>query len=148
MDTKTYLNQIIVMDEIIQNRLSDIHNLRLMASGIGCGIENERVQTSTNGDAFTRLIDKIVDMEREVDESIDKRLDIIRQIETMNNAEERKILNRIFVKGQRFDKIAEEMNYSKRQIIRKYKKAMKNFEESYGDAYINKNMSLNATECP
>ena len=89
MTTKEYLNQIERLDKMITNKLSEIYQLKIMACSITVSGDSERVQTSGNHDKLGSTIAKIVDLERETDELVDslvdKRKEILRQIDNMKN---------------------------------------------------------------
>ena len=87
MTTKEYLSQVRRYDTIISNKLEELTELRIMAYGPRGYNFGERVQTSKSNDrAFADLI-KIADLEREVDKLVDKRVDIIQQIESLENTD-------------------------------------------------------------
>ena len=85
MDTKQYLSQIERLDKMIQNKLSEIYQLKTMACSVTVSNEKERVQTSSDKDRLGSTVAKIVDLEKEtdrlVDRFIEKRNHIIEQID-------------------------------------------------------------------
>ena len=72
MTTKQYLNQIHRIDKMINNKLSEIYQLKNLACSISISDNSERVQTSSDKDALGNAVSKIVDLEREVNDCIDK----------------------------------------------------------------------------
>ena len=87
MDTKQYLSQIERLDRVIQNKLTEIYQLKTMACNIVVSTENERVQTSGDKERMASTVAKIVDIEKEIDSLIDVQIErkntIIRQIESI-----------------------------------------------------------------
>ena len=85
MVTKQYLWQIERLDKMIQNKLSEIYQLKTMACSVTVSNDGERVQTSSDKDRLGSTVAKIVDLEKEtdrlVDRFIDKRNHIIEQID-------------------------------------------------------------------
>ena len=70
MQTKEYLNQISRMNRMINNKLTEISQLREMACSISAIKNEERVQSTPNFDKIGTVVSKIVDMEKEVDRLI------------------------------------------------------------------------------
>ena len=65
MTTKQYLNQIHRIDQIINNKLSEIYQLKNLACSISVSSDSDRVQTSSNQDPLGNAVAKIVDLENE-----------------------------------------------------------------------------------
>ena len=72
MDTKQYLSQISRLNRQIQNKLSEISQLRDLSMGIRAISNEERVQTTPNFDKIGTSIAKIDEMERNLDKMIDE----------------------------------------------------------------------------
>ena len=66
MDTKQYLSQIERLDRVIQNKLTEIYQLKTMACNIVVSTENERVQTSGDKERMASTVAKIVDIENDI----------------------------------------------------------------------------------
>lgn len=140
MKTKDYLSQISRLNKMINNKLSEISQLRELSISISAINNDERVQTSPNFDKIGSSIAKIYEMESNLDKMIDdyllKKERIIAQIETMEDENTYNILFSRYIEGKKFEKIATEMEYSWRQIIRLHGKALQQFEKKYGDEYL------------
>lgn len=143
MTTKEYLNQIERMDKMITNKLSEIYQLKIMACSITVSGDSERVQTSGNQDKLGSTIAKIVDLERETDELVDslvdKRKEILRQIDNMKNIDHYDVLHKHYVERRTFQDIADSENWSIRQVFNIHGRALQEFEKMYGDTYLHKN---------
>ena len=143
MTTKEYLNQIERLDKMITNKLSEIYQLKIMACSITVSGDSERVQTSGNHDKLGSTIAKIVDLERETDELVDslvdKRKEILRQIDNMKNIDHYDVLHKHYVERRTFQDIADSENWSIRQVFNIHGRALQEFEKMYGDTYLNKN---------
>lgn len=131
METKQYLNQILRLDRQIKNKLAEIYQLRTMAESITVATDKERVDSSGDKDKLGCMMARIVDMEREVDNLVDKRCEIINQIENVDNVEYYDILAKVHILGQDIKVIAIEKNVSYRHFFRIYGKAIKEFEKKY-----------------
>lgn len=147
MTTKQYLNQIHRIDKMINNKLSEIYQLKNLACSISISDNSERVQTSSDKDSLGNAVSKIVDLEREVNDCIDKfsekRRKIIAQIDSLENDMYYQVLFSRYIEQKTFEKIAEDNEYSVRQILRIHGDALSEFERLYGSEYAN--MSLNVT---
>ena len=140
MTTKEYLNQIERLDKMITNKLSEIYQLKIMACSITVSGDSERVQTSGNHDKLGSTIAKIVDLERETDELVDslvdKRKEILRQIDNMKNIDNYDVLHKHYVERRTFQDIADSENWSIRQVFNIHGRALQEFEKMYGDTYL------------
>lgn len=139
METKQYLNQIERLEKQIQNKLSEIYQLKTMACSVTVSKETDRVQTSPDKDRLGSTVAKIVDLEKEtdklVDEFVDKRNHIIGQIDSMENVDYYHILSLRYVSRNTFDDIANKTGWSIRQTFRIHGQALVEFEKEYGAEY-------------
>ena len=71
MTTKEYLNQISRLNRMINNKLSELAELKELSKSISAVSNKERVQTSMEQDKIGNTISKIDEMEREIDKMID-----------------------------------------------------------------------------
>lgn len=142
LETKKYLSQIERLDRVIQNKLTEIYQLKTMACNIVVSTENERVQSSGDKERMASTVAKIVDIEREIDSLIDTQLErknvIIGQIESLESNDMYHILFNRYVKRASFGDIAKEMNYSERHIITLHGEALQEFERKFGNLYLEK----------
>ena len=84
MTTKQYLGQIDRYNKIISNKLSEIYQLKSLACSISVSADKEKIQTSSDKDRLGAAVAKIVDLESEINSTIDtfleKRKKIIMQV--------------------------------------------------------------------
>ena len=139
MDTKTYLQQISRLDRMINNKLSEISQLRELAMSVSAVKNEERVQNTPNFDKIGTAYCKIEEMEEKLDKLIDEYVDkknlIISQIDGIENETYYEILFARYIEKKTFEKIADEMTYSWRQTIRIHGRALQEFEKLYGKTY-------------
>lgn len=139
MTTKEYLCQISRLDRMINNKLSEISQLRELAMSISAVKNEERVQTTPNFDKIGAAYCKIEEMEEKLDKLIDEFVDkknlIISQIDKIENETYYEILFARYIEKKTFEKIADEMTYSWRQVIRLHGRALQEFEKKYGNTY-------------
>lgn len=140
MDTKQYLSQIRRLDRQIQNKLSELYNLKMMASSITVSNEGERVQTSGDKDQLGAVVAKVVDMENEVNKMVDLFVDtrnrIIIQIDSLDDLDSYDILSMRYVAGKTFHEISEKTGWSIRKVFSLHGKALLEFEKKYGREYL------------
>lgn len=140
MTTKDYLNQVGRLNRMINNKLIEIAQLKELACSISAIQTGERVQTTPNYDKIGTAYAKIDEMERKLDKLIDTYVDkknhIIGQIDGIEDEMLYNILFARYIERKTFEKIATELEYSWRQIIRLHGKALKQFENQYGKEYL------------
>lgn len=141
MTTKEYLGQISRLNRMINNKLTEIAQLKDMAASISAPQNGDRVQTTPNFDKIGTKYAKIDEMERKidcmVDELVDKKEKIIQQIDSMEDENTYNILFARYIEKKTFEVIATEMKYSWRQVVRLHGTALKQFEKKYGELYLN-----------
>lgn len=141
MDTKQYLGQISRLDKMIKNKMTELAEFKELAYGLSAINNEERVQSTPDFDKMSGKIAKIVDMENKIDSLIDEYVDkknlIVSQIDSIENETYYEILFSRYIAKKTFEKIADEMSYSWRQIIRLHGRALQEFEKIYGETYKN-----------
>lgn len=140
MTTKDYLNQINRLNRMINNKISEISQLRELAYSVSSIKNEEKVQTSLKPDSIGCTIAKLEDMEKDIDRTIDeyrdKKCKIISQIDGMEDENYYNILFSRYIEKKSFELIATEMSFSYRNITRLHGKALKAFELKYGETYL------------
>lgn len=140
MTTKTYLSQIERLDKMIQNKLSEIYQLKTMACSVGVSNDGERVQNSGDKDRMGSAVARIVDLEKETDNLVDnfvrKRKKIVEQIDSIEDVDYYHVLSMRYVARDTFESIAEKTNWSIRKVFTLHGKALLEFERLYGSEYL------------
>lgn len=140
MTTKDYLNQISRLNRMINNKLTEIAQLRELSCSISAVKNEERVLSSSDPDKIGATYAKIDEMERNldrmIDEYIDKKNTIIGQIDSIEDEDYYNVLFSRYIEKKTFEVIATEMNFSYRNVTRLHGRALKVFEEKYGDSYL------------
>lgn len=139
LETKQYLGQISRLDRMIKNKMTELSQYKDLIYGLSAVVNEERVQKSPDFDKMTGKVAKVLKIESKIDELIDEYVDkknlIISQIDSMENEIYYEILFARYIEKKTFEKIADEMMYSWRQIIRLHGKALQEFEKIYGKTY-------------
>lgn len=138
--TQKYLRQVERLDRMIQNKLSEIYQLKVIATSVTVAQKDVNVQTSGDKDLIGSTVAKIVDLEREtdmlVDEYIDKRKKIISQIESLEDTDVYNVLAERYIARRSWDDIETSMDMSHRYLMAVHKRALKEFEERFGREYL------------
>lgn len=128
MDAKKYLSQILKDDRIIKNKCVEVYQLRCLATSVTAPMGKESVMTSGPSDKVGNIVSKILDMENEINELIDRYIDEkqerIKVIEQIEDPLQYTILHKHYVQGIRFRDIAEEEHYSEVHIAKQHQKAL------------------------
>lgn len=140
MTTKDYLNQISRLNRMINNKLTEITQLRELSCSISAIGNEEKVKSSSDPDKIGSTYAKIDEMERNLDKTIDEYTDkknlIIGQIDGIEDEDYYNILFSRYIEKKTFEVIATEMNFSYRNVTRLHGRALKTFEDKYGETYL------------
>lgn len=140
MTTKDYLNQISRLNRMINNKLTEITQLRELSCSISAIRNEEKVKSSSDPDKIGSTYAKIDEMERNLDKTIDEYTDkknlIIKQIDGIEDEDCYNLLFSRYIEKKTFEVIATEMNFSYRNITRLHGRALKAFEDKYGETYL------------
>lgn len=83
-----------------------------------------------DGDKYTNGVAKIIELEEEIDRRtdalVDKRREIERCIDATPDAAERRLLKLRYIDGMKWERIALEMSYTQRQVLRIHGNALEN----------------------
>lgn len=139
MKTQDYLRQIERLDRMIQNKLSEINQLKHIATSITIAPKEVNVQASSDKDKMGSAVAKLLDLEKEtdrlVDDYIEKRKRIIEQIDSMEDTNMYHVLSERYIMRKDLSVIAVEMGYSFKQVCRIHGNALVEFERLYGKEY-------------
>lgn len=134
MKAKEYLQQLQRLDTMINQKIKELGDLRLMLQSVG-GIDysKERVQSSPSGDApFVKPVLRMIELEQEINAEIDRFVDekheIINQIQALQNPKHIDILYKHYVEFKRLEIVAVEMNFTYQYIVELHGTALKEFQ--------------------
>lgn len=118
--TKRYLNQIYSLNCRIENKKNEREQLRELATSVSSFSNMERVQSSGSQDRLGDTVAKIVDLESEITNTIleylNKREEIIKTIEQVENVKMYNLLYKRYVDSKALNVIADEMGFSEDYI--------------------------------
>ncbi len=135
MTAKEYLFQAKNLDDYINAKTAEAAQLRSRIMRLQ-GIRYDGVHVSGGAKHdFTDTIDSLIRLEQYIDAQVDKlvglRKEIGDQISRIGDNRFRVVLTRYYLCNERFETIAEKMNYSKRQVLRLHGLALEEFRRVY-----------------
>lgn len=111
-----YLSRIEVMDAKIETKTEELERLRTLAEKTTASIGSERVQVSGNQQKLEDCVIKIVQVQEEINASIDRFVDYKREaMELIDNACDAdciKLLYKRYFSYMKWEEIAVDMNYT------------------------------------
>ena len=125
---KEYLKKIHRIDMKIANRTYELQQLKSIASSVSAPVNQERVQSSGRKDKMSCLVDKYVDIEREIDSLVKAKQDIIKTIEALDGVEYN-MLHMIYVQQKTYTEVASEIDRSYSTVTSMHSKAIKNLQK-------------------
>lgn len=130
MDTKQYLKQAYRINELIKSQREELETLKLLSTSVVTDTSQVKVQGSKQVDRLGNIVAKIVDMENQINEEIERCLDlklnIHNRINNLPNVDERLVLRLRYLEFLEWDEITQRLSYSLRQIYRIHAAALAN----------------------
>ena len=127
MDVKEFLNQYRESDRSIKGKIEQIRHLRELATRTTATLVPDKVQSSGEN-KLEYSVQKIVDLEREIENEIKRLIQIKRDVEgvilDVHDPVLQSILRLRYMNCLTWEQIAEEMNYSCRNVYYLSRKAI------------------------
>ncbi len=137
MDVKEFLSQHKLIDDSINAKLEEIKELRALATRLSPSLTGESHSKGTISDRVGRTAAKIADLENEVNDEIDRLVELKTEIRAMvsslGDVLLRNLLERRYILGMGWEKIAEDMGYTPRHITRLHNQAIARLQLLYSD---------------
>ena len=128
---KEYLSQIKKTDRLIDRLLAVVQPLRFGLTSQSYELQPDRVQTSGPKDRLAETFAQIDDLERKINARIDDlirlKADVCDKIDQIPGKDQQNVLIARYVQGERWEKIAVDLNFSIAQAYRLHGKALVNF---------------------
>ena len=128
---KEQLSQIKKTDRLIDRLLSTVQTLRSRLTSQSYELQPDRVQTSDPKDRLAETFARIDDLERKINARIDDLIrlkeDTLKVIYQISDKDQQNVLIARYVQGERWEKIAVDLNFSIAQVYRLHGKALVNF---------------------
>jgi len=130
MTAKQYLRQAYRLNELINSHIREVEQLRLLSTSVpSTDFSKERVQGGKlPGDRISNIITKIVDLEKQINDEIDNLIDLKKEIhdaiDAVQNPDQQLVLRCRYIEFLTWEKTAECLNYSIKQIHRIHSAAL------------------------
>lgn len=139
LTAKQYLDQLRVIDTKINQKMEELADLMTAATSTGAiDYSKDRVQTSPQNAQENRIC-KYVDLDAEINKEIDEFVDIkhrvTKEIQELNVDYYIKILFKVYVQYKTVKDAANEIGLSYQYVRDLHKKALKAFEELHTDLH-------------
>lgn len=128
MTAKEYLSQAYRIDQRVNIKLHQVESLRDLATRATSTLGTEPVSGTRNVHRLEDTIDKIIDLENEINSDIDRLVDLKRDVmETIGEVQDpncQMLLELRYLSFKSWDEIADEMNYTSRWVHILHSKAL------------------------
>ena len=128
---KEYFAQIRKTDRLIQRLTDTVNTLRSGLTSHSYVLKPDKVQTSgpkdTLGETITKIISLEEDINTRIDELVEQKADAMRRIQNVPDQDQQNILIARYVNGEKWEKIAVDLNFSIAQIYRIHGAALLDF---------------------
>lgn len=123
MRVKDYLHQAYRLDHRINSDIEEMSGLREMAASVSSPVFGDRVQTTRNTEPpFVRCIEKIMALEKRINDEIDILVELKEQIRSIidkvTDTDERMVLRYRYVHNYTWEQIGDELNADKSTVRR------------------------------
>lgn len=134
---KEYFAQIRKTDRLIKRLTDTVFTLRSSLTSQSYELNPDKVQTSGAKDTLGETIVKIValedDINARIDELIDLKGDALNRISNVSDKDQQNILIARYVSGEKWERIAVDLNFSIAQVYRIHGAALLDFAEKNPD---------------
>ena len=136
MTAKAYLRSIKYLDAAINAKQRELDRLRHDAENIkAISYDKDKVQSSAPSDS-TKIIDKIIDLSKEINSEIDKLIDLKAEarekISRVYNKKFISLLTDIYINGITLEQEAEKLEVNYRTVCRWHGQALQIFRKENG----------------
>lgn len=133
MNAKEYLSQTFIINKRINSKLQQVEALRRLALKVNSTFEEDKVTKTRKQSPMEDAIVKIIDLENEINADIDELIDIkrkiAREISLLSDENYRMILELRYVALMKWEEISVATGYDLRWVYRIHRKAIKEFEK-------------------
>lgn len=120
MKAQEELQKIMLYDAKINSKLEELARMKSLATKVTSVMEGEVVSrtrnTDTMGDTVTKIIEMQEEINRLIDLYVDKKAYFSNIIDSLRNPMQIRVLYGYYYHGKSFQKIANELGYSRRNI--------------------------------
>ena len=128
MTAKEFLGQAYRLDQRITSKLQQIESLRCLTQKVTQAYGGEAVSRTRNvsslEDSILRLMEAEEELNRQIDTLVDTKIEIGKLIDRVHNETYRLILDKRYLCFMNWDRIAEELHYSRRWVLSRHERAL------------------------
>ena len=128
MTAKEFLGQAYRLDQRINSKLQQIESLRCLTQKVTQAYGGEAVSRTRNvsslEDSILRLMEAEEELNRQIDTLVDTKIEIGKLIDRVHNETYRLILEKRYLCFMNWDRIAEELHYSRRWVLSRHERAL------------------------
>ena len=135
IEARWYLNQARIMSAKAKAKQEEIEKIEsLLLQGVSFG---EKLGSGNNLNKNEHIIFRLIELKDQLnwqlEELIEKQVEIMGMIDRLSSAEEISILHKRYLQSKKFVVIADEMNYSERQVYRVHDQAVADIQKLLND---------------
>lgn len=128
MTAKEFLAQAYRLDQRINSKLQQIDSLRSLTQKVTQSYDSEVVSRTRNvtslEDAIIRLMEAEKELNQQIDQLVDTKIEIGKLIDMVHNESYRLLLEKRYLCFLSWDQIAADMHYSRRWVLSKHERAL------------------------
>ena len=128
MQAIEYLRQIKRLDNLIHSKMEEVERLRCMAAKVTASSDGERVKSSGSQQKMADTVDKILDLQEEIKEDIDRfvtmKRNVMQVIDCMENADYINLLYCRYFQYMTWEAIACRMGYTYKWVCTLHGRAL------------------------
>ena len=134
-DARWYLNQARIMSAKAKAKQEEIEKIEsLLLQGVSFG---EKLGSGNNLNKNEHIIFRLIELKDQLnwqlEELIEKQVEIMGMIDRLSSAEEISILHKRYLQSKKFVVIADEMSYSRQQVYRIHDQAVADIQKLLND---------------
>lgn len=133
MNSKEYLQEIRKMNDDINEKKMDLHELKIMSKSIHAINNGEKVQSSPNFDKIGTWIAKIDELEREIERMKDvfgdRKNEAVDFIMLLDKPRDRDLIFRKYILFEKNKKISQDYGIKERAVKKAHKIALERLDE-------------------
>ena len=128
MTTKEYLNQAYRLDQRIDAKIAQVASLNELATKCNATLSDMPRNPNRSVSSMADAVDKIVDLQREINRDIDRLVDlkreIVRVIKAVEHPEYQTILEKRYLCFMTWEQIAVDLGYDLRYLHKLHRRAL------------------------
>lgn len=135
MNAKQYLSRAYRLNALINSDVAELERLKALSTSLPSpAAAKEPGGTVSQDPAYVRKVNRIVDLEKKINEEVDGFVAIKQSIHecisSVDNLDERLLLKLRYVDLKSWEEISDEMGYSLQHVFRLHKEAIKSVENA------------------